>query len=230
MMTVRDYGLGRIYHSDERDQDFTIRAFAAARPPEERLLHRYWWDGGAWWDQGNKPWCVAGAWLHWMEDGPITHEPRDRPGFIYRPRDIYRRAQEIDEFPGNNYDGTSVRAGAKVLSELGVISDYHWAWTLEDAIEALLYHGPVVVGTKWYGRMFDPRDGFINIDDLIGSPVGGHAYLLNGVNVRTKTLRIKNSWGHAWGRNGRATITWEAMTELIHQDGEVCLAIERSTD
>lgn len=142
----------------------------------------------------------------------------------YIPAILYNEAQKVDEWPGEDYDGTSVRAGAKILKSKGYISSYAWAWDLETTIQALLTAGPVVVGTTWLYDMFFPNEkGIIKAS---GEIMGGHAYLLDGVNVNKQLFRIKNSWGRQWGYKGFAYISFNDMEKLILDDGEVCLAQE----
>mgnify|MGYP006891290300 CR=1 FL=1 len=71
---------------------------------------------------------------------------------------LYNEAQKIDQWPGEDYDGTSVRAGAAVLKSKGYISGYNWAWDVETVVNALLTLGPVVVGTWWTYDMFFPNE------------------------------------------------------------------------
>lgn len=214
---------GRRIAKDERDTGFPLQALVPVTPPER--TYRYWWDGGWNGDQGATPQCVAYAWLHFLEDGPFTRAPRaPGAGPVVQPRTVYDSAQLVDEWEGQNYDGTSVRAGAKVLQSLGYISEYRWGWTLADLIDAVLNVGPVVVGTWWYTDMETPTpEGFVRVE---GFRVGGHAYVVNGVNTRRGVARIKNSWGTGWGLGGRAWIAFEGLERLIHEDGEVCLATE----
>lgn len=223
-------GLGRKPAQDSRDKLFPMGALM--RPlgliGVEKPRTRYWNDEGWWGNQGDTSMCVAYAWTHYIEDGPVTHlSTRARlAGNPYvEPEVLYRRAQAIDEWPGENYDGTSVRAGAAVLRERGLVASYHWAFNLTDLVDALLTLGPVVVGTEWYEGMDRPSwlTGLIKVE---GESLGGHAYVLNGVNTIAKRFRLKNSWGRAWGKKGRAYIRFDDMERLISEGGEVAIATE----
>lgn len=215
---VGNNGLGRLVSYDKRDMSHpmqVVKKIAAAKTKQ------YWNANGWWGDQDRFPQCVGFAWAHYIEDGPVTHKG-EAP--IISPAVLYDWAQKNDEWPGTNYPGTSVRAGAKAAQAFDFISGYEWAWDLDTVVKALLTKGPVVVGTNWYGEMFNPNSaGVIKIG---GDVEGGHAYLLNGVNTVGKTIRIKNSWGRFWGRGGHATISFKDMERLIGEYGEACIATE----
>jgi|694.fasta_scaffold21540_3 hypothetical protein len=219
------FQLGRVYIKDERDGKYLIKnnqqSLQRLTTPPKVLTERYWDANGWWGDQRNTPQCVGYSWAHWLEDGPVQQSGIPP---IIKPIDIYKNAQKLDEWYGENYDGTSVRGAVKYLKNIGKVKSYYWAFDLQTLIDTVMKLGPVVVGTNWYNGMFYPNgNGLIKIG---GSLVGGHAYVINGVNTKTKQFRIKNSWGKAWGKGGHAFISFNDMTRLIREQGEICLATE----
>lgn len=227
--------MGRLHIPDVRDRMFRIAPTVRSREAGEAVERgwRYWWQDGWWGDQWFTPQCVAYAWLHWLEDGPSTRRPR-QPGrtaqhgqgaALLNPQNVYDEAQRIDYWPGEDYDGTSVRAGAKVLRSHGFIKEFRWAWDVDTLSEALLTEGPIVVGTNWYDSMMETGDkGMISV--VTSGQVYGHAYLVNGVNTSKEVFRIKNSWGRQWGEGGTAYISFGDMATLFNENGEACLAVE----
>lgn len=211
---------GRRHAPDTRDKNHLMQAVI---PAETDIISKYWDDDYYWGDQGQTPQCVGYAWAHWIENDPITYPS---PGPRFDPTYIYNAAQRVDEWPGEDYDGTSVRAGAKVLQSNSFITSYNWAWDADTIARAILTTGPVVVGTEWLENMFYP-DPF-GVIHPSGPSVGGHAYLLNGYDSETRLFRIKNSWGRSWGKEGHAFISFEDLNSLISMDGEACLAVEQA--
>ena len=214
-------GLGRLYIPDERDLSFPMQAAIPREAPERN--HRYWWTSGAWHgDQGNFPECVGYAWTHFLSVGPITHKAKPP----YDPRHLYREAQKVDQWPGENYAGTSVRAGAKVLQAAGLIESYLWAYDADTVTDALFTKGPVVLGTWWYEGMSKPEKG-TNIIRATGARQGGHAYIIPGGTKKRGMYKVMNSWGKGYGFNGFAWLPMEEVDKLLKDQGEACLAIER---
>ena len=210
-----NYGLGRNYTPDDRDNKFLM---SAALPPVAMPTtgSKYWYNRGIL-DQGRSSSCVGHAWENMMTSSPVRQ-------FDLDPYEIYNAAQKVDQWPGENYDGTSVRGGAIVLRSQGKLKEYRWAFNLEDTVNWLYNRGPVVIGTWWHDDMFRPdANGFLN---PTGGKSGGHAYILQGVNFKSKKVRMVNSWGSSWGQNGRAWMSFDVLESLILDQGEVCTAVE----
>lgn len=193
---------------------------ASVLPAVSPRRSRYYWSG--WFgDQAEESSCVGFSCTHLLTAGPVTQATREWTGFA---RSVYYEAKRVDEWEGENYEGTSVRAGFKVLQAQGFISEYRWAFATSEIVTALLEVGPVVMGTVWSESMFEPDSrGFLHPD---GNIVGGHAYLLDGVNVDRQVVRVKNSWGRNWGRQGRAFLSFGDLWTLLSQEGEAAIGIE----
>lgn len=215
------HGLGHIESVDARDALYPL---ADILPEKPFITQKMWWDNGWWGDQGNTSLCTIYSWSHWLEDGPMIQDElgnRDKP--LFDVQKFYHKAQLNDGIPGTNYNGSTIRAVAKILKELNVISEYRWAASVDDISTCLLTLGPVVVGTRWYTAMFTPDNN--HIVKPIGGMAGGHAYLLNGVDTDKKLFRIKNSWGRSWGQDGHAFISFDDFATLLTNGGQACMAI-----
>lgn len=148
---------------------------------------------------------------------------------------IYRRARELDEWEGEDYDGTSVLAGAKAVAEAGYIKEYRWAFSTEQVRDAIISEGPVVIGINWYDSMYETRSsGLVEVN---GSPVGGHAIVLTGYNPRARLVgekgyrelfRWKNSWGLGYGVKGTGYVGIEDLDMLLRERGEACVPMQRT--
>lgn len=230
-----DKGLGRKVSPDDRDRAFPLRAVMLARGAVARALptSKTWPLVTGVLDQGSTPRCVAFAWTQFLFATPLSHKAGELGAISTFAGNLYKRAQQIDEWPGENYDGTSVRAGAKVLVEQGRIArvadvsetgGYRWAANAAEARDYVLGVGPLVFGTDWYDEMFEPTaDGYLI---PAGSVAGGHAYLVIGFSKSRNAFRIVNSWGAAWGEKGRAWIKFADADKLIQEYGEACSAVE----
>lgn len=221
-------GLGRIEVIDERDKNYPVSAVLATAIDSELpdFPRRFWWADGWYGNQGSMPHCVAYAWMHFLEDGPVIQDmlPEGRQYPMYTPKAFYDICQKHDQWDGENYAGTSVRAGATVFKKMGIIKSYRWASTVEEVIKTVKYIGPMVVGTHWYAGMSSPSSsGLVRVS---GPLQGGHAYIVNGVDDELGLIRIKNSWGRDWGKNGYAYISFADFAILLASGGEACIAFE----
>lgn len=207
--------LDRLVEFDDRSRAFPIRTTVADRVPRS-----YTWGCTATLDQGREGACVGFAWAHELTARPVV-EPTTAGDALA----LYRRAQLLDQWPGENYDGTSVIAGAKAVQERGGLLSYRWAFSLDDLVLAVGFNGPAVLGVPWYSGMFNPDpSGYLRVR---GEVVGGHAILCRGVSLRTRSFLLHNSWGPDWGRNGTARITFDDMRRLLAEDGEACCPVRR---
>jgi hypothetical protein len=201
---------------DERSRQFPIRTLVPQKPVTRT------WNCKTYLDQGQEGACVGFGWSHELAATPKVIHVTNKSA-----HDLYKQAQTLDEFPGENYDGTSVIAGAKAVLADGFMKEYRWAFGLDDMILALSHAGPVVLGLNWYRGMMDPdKNGFLVPDNNLA---GGHCILANGVNVEQKFITVHNSWGKSWGKNGEAKISFADMTRLLAEQGEVCVPVGRLT-
>jgi hypothetical protein len=170
-------------------------------------------------NQGATPQCVAYACANWLACTPVVTIV-DTPAY---EQDLYHQAQLVDEWPGEDYDGTSVRAGFKVLQTQGHVPNYAWAQSEQDIWDFVTTTGPVVLGTDWFEGMFDPdADGFLN---LTGNVAGGHAWLIYGADQTF--YYMQNSWG-PWGigNGGTAKIRRTDVSYLLTSNGEAAAGSE----
>lgn len=205
--TIRRFGRDRV--ADPRDYRLDV--------PKARRSSRNWGDKGWHGDQLDTPHCVGFGWAALLHASPIRQ--------WIAPAGIYRLAQLCDEWEGTDYDGTSVRGGAKALQLLGAIDLYAWTFDAQECADYVLGVGPMVLGTDWYEGMSEPNGaGVLSLD---GDLEGGHCYIATGYNARTERFRIKNSWGREWGQNGYAYLRLADLQTLLDADGEACVATER---
>lgn len=234
-----DRTLDRIPEFDERS-----RLFRAVELIPDNYLRSYTWRCEVFNDQGREGACVGFAWSHELSARPRVYVANEQ--FALQ---IYYRAQQIDEWWGESYEGTSVLAGAKAVMERRgannkpLIGAYRWAFGIEEACRVIGRKGPVVLGVNWYYGMWDTNSaGFIT---PTGSVQGGHAILANGIkcvwkdplstdrtfsNLDTQRSYVKlhNSWGPSWGVNGGAFITVDHLDYLLRDYGEACIPVWRS--
>jgi len=210
----RDRTFDREVRYDEKSKQYPLRAtFQKLASDEPRS---YTWSCPVTLDQGPDGACVGYS---------ITQEIAARPKMhLVDPplaERIYREAKTIDEWAGEDYEGTSVLAGMKVAQRLGYFTAYRWAFSLNDALVGVSRKGPGILGCWWYEGMFEPdAHGLIH---PTGEAVGGHAILVNGVSVTRRTVRLHNSWGPSWGTNGECEMPWDEFEFLLHDDGEFCI-------
>lgn len=219
------------------------RLFRAIEPTDTRDFRSYTWSCSIYNDQGYEGACVGFAWSH-----ELSARPKIIPTYTEGAQAIYHRAQDLDEWEGNDYDGTSVLAGIKAVQEMKnsygkpLIKEYRWAFGVQDTLRVIGYQGPVVLGVNWYEEMFYPDStGLISAS---GEVAGGHAILANGVKIvkvdplaartwdnvdKDKSLvRLHNSWGISYGNGGDVFVSVADLEFLLDEQGEACIPTIRS--
>src|SRR5689334_10441072 len=98
MDTFRDRTLDWRGRFDEKS-----RNFRAVEGIEDKPLRSYAWACNAWLDQGREGACVGFGWSHELCAKPGVHMVDNNFALA-----VYHRAQQIDEYPGEDYSGTSV--------------------------------------------------------------------------------------------------------------------------
>jgi hypothetical protein len=231
--------LDRRQEFDERSKDYPIRSLMEGM----EALRSYTWSCDVYNDQGQEGACVGFGWSHELSARPKVIRT-DASG----AQAIYNRARQLDQWPGEDYEGTSVLAGAKAVQErlnskgVTVMPEYRWAFGWHDVALTLGFKGPVVLGVDWYSNMWDPaEDGFLHAD---GDLVGGHCILARGVRVVKKDpliaavpsnidmdkswVLLHNSWGTGWGNGGTARLRLRGLDKLLRAGGDACVPVIRN--
>ena len=214
---TQDKRLDRIVQFDERSRQYPIRHLIAATSAPRS----YTWRCDVYLNQKSEGACAGFA---------VTHEAAAKPVRVLGlteqiARDVYHRAQDLDEWPGHDYEGTSVLGAMKAGKEKGWYEEYRWAFGIDDLVLALGYKGPAVLGINWYEGMFETDSGgFIH---PTGQLMGGHAIVAIGVSLTKQSVRLHNSWGIDWGVHGECQILISDLKQLLKEDGEAAIPVKR---
>lgn len=212
-----DVRLGRVASFDPRSRDYPIRALLD-RKAEPRS---YTWRLDVHLDQGNTPACTGFSTAHELAARPVVVRHVDQVMAMA----LYIRARQLDEWEGEDYDGSSVLGAMKAAAGGGFYEEYRWSFSIDDLILAVGHHGPAVLGIPWYTSMFAPDvDGTVSVQ---GTVAGGHAILCNAVSVKRERFWLSNSWGPGFGLNGGCWISFDDVDRLLHEDGEAAVPVKR---
>lgn len=204
------------------DFDIKSRAFGAA-PTDERIPVNRLWNCESYFDQGQEGACAGFAGGHAMVCDPIVTVYTQQGCF-----DLYNEAKKHDHIEGEDYSGTTLLGVGKALKKMGKIERYEWCFGLRDIIMTVGHRGPVVLGVSWYEGMRTP-----SVDGLIrptGKVVGGHAIMVQGVNVDFQYAVLHNSWGKSWGHGGNCYVLFSDLEYLLSQMGQAMFLKEFSQE
>lgn len=212
-------GMGRVRRVDPRDANYPLRSALRPRAAKVAPIRRRWRLQRSWQlDQGATSECVAFTGKHWELSLPIC----SRVGLP--PDELYRRCKAVDGYPGE--DGTDARTLMKVYQQLRQVGAYHWYTGDLGALKLwLLTESPAWFGAYWTPEMLDPPpSGILTVGEP--DPEMGHEVLLIGYDRPRDLFQICNSWGTAWGREGRAYIRGPDLKRLLDADGDCVVAQE----
>jgi hypothetical protein len=171
--------------------------------------------------QGNRPHCVAYA----TATVKLVDEWKERKVWYAFDEDwLYARCKERDGKPKT--DGTNLRVAFKIVQKEGYASrgtylrtrrqegperrfgvkTYAKLKSLRAIKHAVRSRGPVALGIRVDDGIHHPVDGVV--PEPSGKPFGGHAVCVTGWDDGIGALRIKNSWGYAWGDKGFAWLPY----------------------
>lgn len=205
----------RLIDHDPANRQFPTRGFLHAEDaPLVEKVHRR----GYAYDQGNYPHCVAFTAKGMLNTAPFsTFEPYDVRS-RYSTTEFYNGAQERDEWPGVDYDGTSGSGVLKYLTERGIIAEYRWAFGIDDFLRTLSHHGPLGVGAWWMSGMWDPDEK--HLVSYEGSRDGGHQFEAIGIHPAVEEVEFMNSWGTTWGDRGRFRMKFDEVEKMLNDQGD----------
>lgn len=209
---------GRIPHFDERSRNFPVRSLIPAT-----RRRSYTWRCGIALDQGDTPECTAFAGCHELAARPVVVKGLTNAD----AHKFYLRARQLDEIPGEFYDGSTSIGIMKTLVEAGYYGSYWWAFGEDDLAMTLGYKGPVLSGLNWYSDMMRvDSNGFVHVGGVVE---GGHEICWIGYHDKEKVFRFQNSWGPDWsGMNGQALMSQKDVIRLLDEQGDAVIPQKRT--
>lgn len=219
--------LGRHIAHDPRSLAF---AYVADDRP---LIAKRWARKAPILDQGNVGACTANALVGW-----IGSDTAARPGTPAVDEAlalaVYHDETLIDGYPGTyppDDTGSDGLAAGKVAVQRSWATGYRHAFDVADALHAVCYVGPVLLGIAWRTGCDRPTStGRIHWS---GAVRGGHELLIDEVRPvakrdgtldETKSLvGITNSWGAGWAAQGRCFLSVADLRRALAQQGDVTI-------
>lgn len=197
-----------------------LEAFEDELAPIEDVVHAEFQPV---WDQGNLGSCTMHA-----AYGCMVTDPYGRPGTTYTEQTIvagYELETRVDDSQiGGHYPPTDTGStGAwsmTTLKKLGLIKNWRHTRVFRTALR-MLNKGPISIGVPWYKSMFTPdADHTIHLDET-SELAGGHQITVVANDTKNKRIRIRNSWGLAWGDDGHCWLSWADFERLLALGGDV---------
>ena len=113
---------------------------------------------------------------------------------------------DISTFTDQPTHEADVHAAGHKLARYSRVSD------LTTLKMALANNEPVVLGIQVFSSLEGPecaKTGIVTMPDLGEDSVGGHGVLAVGYDDKTQRVKVRNSWGAAWGVRGYFFLPYE---------------------
>lgn len=143
---------------------------------------------------------------------------------------LYKRAQQLDDRPGESYSGTSVLAGMAAGVEAGLWQRYLWSFGTRDIAATLMSRTPVIVGIPWLSGMYETAAG--GRVEVAGDDTGaGHCLVIVGLKLTGPQgqpgpwFTWLNSWGTSYGDGGLGYVHHADLARLLRSQGEAAVPV-----
>jgi hypothetical protein len=144
-----------------------------------------------WYNQGQAPHCVgyslsrAMSWLNRR---------------FYDADWLYYEAQKVDEWDGEDYEGTSVRGGCRILNTVGHRRIYNG-----ETLNANIQHG--IAAYRW----------ITDVNEVL--------QVVGGIQQERGAITWRNSWGRGYPQ--KVWLPAETAQRLLDEDGELAVFTDR---
>ena len=170
-------------------------------------------------NQGQIGSCTANALCGALNSAPDFN--RGTPRHEHDAVKLYELETQLegDPYPPNDPGGSGLEV-CKAAKQLGWITSYAHAFSLDDALKALVLR-PVITGINWYTSFDTPSPtGLVEIapDAIVR---GGHEVVADQIDAEHKLVWFWNSWGPTFGVAGRFCMTFDTWGRLLKEKGDV---------
>ncbi len=219
-MDLTEYGTGAKIHFDDRSRNYGVAEVISDR---FEIVHatKVWDipDKDVPLNQGREGACAGFSLSTELAASPVNVDVNNAFAM-----ELYQAARRIDAAAGRHWEsGASILAGVLALkNDYKLITEFRWAFGIEQVIDAIIAKGPVVLGVNWYFDMYRPNAN--NVIEVSGELKGRHAITAIGyLHKDGGYLALMNTWGSTYGANGVGYLKVADSARLLADDGEACI-------